>query len=71
MEQYDAAGGVMNAKQLTETIASVTQLPEKGAIVGGTLWTMVMDLSHPSVTYYSLRHFDKPFHFELCQQREP
>ena len=65
MEQYDAAGGVMNADQLTETIASVTQLPEKGAIVGGTLWTMVMDLSHPSVTYYSLRHFDKPFHFEL------
>ncbi len=65
MEQYDAAGGVMNADLLTETIASVTQLPEKGAIVGGTLWTMVMDLSHPSVTYYSLRHFDKPFHFEL------
>ena len=65
MEQYDAAGGVMNADQLTETIASVTQLPEKGAIVGGTLWTMVMDLSHLSVTYYSLRHFDKPFHFEL------
>ena len=67
MEQYDAAGGVMNADQLTEAIASVTQLPEKGAIVGGTLWTMVMDLSHPSVTYYSLRHFDKPFHFELRQ----
>ncbi len=67
MEQYDAAGGVMNAKQLTETIASVTQLPKEGAIVGGTLWTMVMDLSHPSVTYYSLRHFDKPFHFELGQ----
>ena len=65
MEQYSAAGGVMNADQLTETIASVTQLPEKGAIVGGTLWTMVMDLTHPSVTYYSLRHFDKPFHFEL------
>jgi hypothetical protein len=31
----------------------------------GTAWTMVMDLSHPSVTYYSRRHFDKPFHFEL------
>ena len=69
MEQYDAAGGVMNADQLTETIASVTQLPEKGAIVGGTLWTMVMDLSHPSVTYYSLRHFDKPFHFELSHNK--
>ena len=69
MEQYDAAGGVMNADQLTEAIASVTQLPEKGAIVGGTLWTMVMDLSHPSVTYYSLRHFDKPFHFELSRTK--
>ena len=65
MEQYNAAGGKMNADQLTKTIASVTQLPEKGAIVGGTLWTTVMDLSHPSVTYYSLRHFDKPFRFEL------
>ena len=65
MEQYNAAGGLMNADQLTKVIASVTQLPEKGAIVGGTLWTMVMDLSHPSVTYYSRRHFDKPFHFEL------
>jgi hypothetical protein len=31
----------------------------------GTAWTMVMDLSHPSVTYYSRRHFEKPFHFEL------
>ena len=69
IEEYNAAGGVMNAKQLTETIASVTQLPEKGAIVGGTLWTMVMDLSHPSVTYYSLRHFDKPFHFELSHNK--
>jgi hypothetical protein len=28
---------------------------------------MVMDLKHPSVTYYSRRHFDKPFHFELSQ----
>ena len=45
----------------------VTQLPEKGAIVGGTLWTMVMDLKHPSVTYYSRRHFDKPLHFTLSR----
>ena len=65
MEQYDKAGGVMNEKELTDAIVSVTQLPEKGAIVGGTLWTMVMDLTHPSVTYYSRRHFDKPFRFEL------
>ena len=67
MEQYLKTGGVMNEEQLTKAITSVTQLPEKGAIVGGTLWTMVMDLKHPSVTYYSRRHFDKPFHFELSQ----
>ena len=65
MEQYDKAGGIMNEKELTDAIVSVTQLPEKGAIVGGTLWTIVMDLTHPSVTYYSRRHFDKPFRFEL------
>ena len=31
----------------------------------GTAWTLVMDLTNPSVTYYSRRHFDKPFHFEF------
>ena len=31
----------------------------------GTAWTMVMDLTHPSVTYYSRRHFDKPFRFSF------
>ena len=67
MEQYDKTGGVMNEEQLTKAIASVTQLPEEGAIVGGTLWTMVMDLKHPSVTYYSRRHFDKPLHFTLSR----
>ena len=64
------AGGVMSEKELTDAIISVTQLPEKGAIVGGTLWTMVMDLTHPSVTYYSCRHFDKPFRFELKRQKD-
>ena len=33
MEQYDKAGGVMNEKELTDAIVSVTQLPEKGAII--------------------------------------
>ena len=33
--------------------------------IGGTQWTMVMNLSNPSVTYYSRRNFDKPFKFEL------
>ena len=64
------AGGVMSEKELTDAIVSVTQLPEKDAIVGGTLWTMVMDLAHPSVTYYSRRHFDKPFRFELKRQKD-
>ena len=59
----------MNEKELTNAIVSVTQLPEKGAIVGGTIWTIVMDLTHPSVTYYSRRHFDKPFHFELTNAK--
>ena len=71
MEQYDQAGGVMSKEQLTETIQSVTQLPwGKDAIIGGTLWTTVMDLKHPSVTYYSRRHFDKPFHFELNAKQQ-
>ena len=53
----------MNVKQLTEAIESVSQ-PEREDFLG-TAWTMVMDLTHPSVTYYSRRHFDKPFRFEL------
>ena len=61
--RFDQTGGVMNEKQLTDAIASVSQPQRKGFL--GTAWTMVMNLSHPSVTYYSLRHFDKPFHFEL------
>lgn len=62
-ERYEQTGGVMNEKQLTETIETVSQ-PEKDGFLG-TAWTMVMDLKHPSVTYYSRRHFDKPLHFEL------
>ena len=62
-ERYEQTGGVMNEKQLTETIETVSQPEKKGFL--GTAWTMVMDLKHPSVTYYSRRHFDKPLHFEL------
>jgi predicted choloylglycine hydrolase len=61
--QYEQTGGVMNVKQLTEAIESVSQPAREGFL--GTAWTMVMDLTHPSVTYYSRRHFDKPFRFEL------
>lgn len=56
-------GGVMNERQLTEAIEAVSQPEREGFL--GTAWTMVMDLKHPSVTYYSRRHFDKPLHFEL------
>ena len=62
-ERYDEAGGVMTLKQLNEAIFSVTQPQRQGFL--GTAWTMVMDLKKPSVTYYSRRHFDKPFHFEF------
>ena len=68
MEQYNKTGGVMSEEQLTKAIASVTQLPKKGAIVGGTLWTMVMDLTHPQsptirfviLTSLSISHFHGP-----------
>ena len=61
--QYDACGGVMDEATLQKVIAAVSQ-PERENWLG-TAWTMVMNLTHPSVTYYSRRHFDQPFHFEL------
>ena len=63
-QRYEEAGGIMDKEQVATAIASVSQAPAPGDFLG-TAWTMVMDLSHPSVTYYSRRHFDKPFHFEL------
>ena len=68
-ERYEQTSGVMNVKQLTETIESVSQPEREGFL--GTAWTMVMDLKNPSVTYYSRRHFDKPFRFELKRKRHP
>ena len=65
-ERYNQAGGVMSEKQLTDAIADVSQQERKGFL--GTAWTMVMDLKHPSVTYYSRRHFDKPIQFELTRK---
>jgi len=64
-ERYEQTEGVMNVKQLTEAIESVSQPESEGFL--GTAWTMVMDLTHPSVTYYSRRHFDKPFRFEASR----
>ena len=48
-QRFEASGGVMNEQQLTEAIAAVSQPEQKGFL--GTAWTMVMDLTHPSVTY--------------------
>ena len=62
-ERYSQTDGVMSEKQLTDAIAAVSQPQRDGFL--GTAWTMVMDLTHPSVTYYSIRHFDKPFSFKL------
>jgi predicted choloylglycine hydrolase len=62
-ERFAETNGVMNQEQLTDVIASVSQPEREGFL--GTAWTMVMDLKHPSITYYSRRHFDKPFTFEL------
>ena len=62
-ERYEQTGGVMNETQLTEAVKAVSQPEREGFL--GTAWTMVMDLKHPSVTYYSRRHFDKPLHLAL------
>ena len=64
--QYEEAGGILDLRQLTTAIASVSQPPAQGDRLG-TAWTMVMNLTHPSVTYYARRHFDKPFRFELMK----
>jgi len=64
LEQYNQADGVMDSKGLTDAITSVAQ-QGKNPVVGGTQWTMVMDLTNPSVTYYSHRNFDQPHHFAL------
>ena len=63
-QQLQEAGGKMDLRQLTTAIASVSQQPAQGDFLG-TAWTMVMNLTGRSVTYYSRRHFDKPFHFKL------
>ena len=68
-QRFAQTHGVMSEKQLTEAIAAASQPEVKGKFLG-TAWTMVMDLTRPSVTYYSLRHFDKPFHFALSRTKE-
>lgn len=66
-KRYSETNGIMDIEELTETIESVSRPWSEGN--PGTAWTMVMDLTDPSVTYYSRRHFDKPFSFKLdCRQ---
>jgi predicted choloylglycine hydrolase len=67
--QFNAAEGVMDRQQLTQAMASVSLPPMEGKPIG-TAWTLVMDLKNPSITYYSRRHFDKPFHFEFVRKSE-
>ncbi|MBR5257043.1 MAG: linear amide C-N hydrolase [Bacteroidales bacterium] len=62
-QQFEESGGTMDMEQLTASIESVSQPAHDGFL--GTAWTAVMDLTNPSITYYSRRHFDKPFHFAI------
>jgi hypothetical protein len=57
--RFNRLDGIMDKDSLQDAIQSVSN--------SGTCWTMVMDLAHPSVTYYSRRHFDTPFRFELTR----
>ena len=66
-KRFEQAGGVMSVGQLTEAIKSTSQPEREGFL--GTAWTMVMNLTNPSVTYYSRRHFDKPFTFSLKRKK--
>ncbi|MCR5351996.1 MAG: linear amide C-N hydrolase [Bacteroidales bacterium] len=61
--RLDANQGVMGVQTFEEAIFSVSQ-PEQPDFLG-TAWTTVMDLTHRTVTYYSRRHYDKPFQFIL------
>lgn len=61
--RYAETGGVMDEKSLSSAIATVSS-PDNEPYLG-TVWTMLMDLTNPSVTYWSRRHFDKPFRFTL------
>ena len=61
----DLNEGVMSKQGLTKAIEAVSQPQNKESL--GTAWTMVMDLKNPSVTYYSRRHFNKPFTFKMSR----
>lgn len=66
--RYEEAHGVMDEKSLGSAIATVSH-PEHEDGYLGTAWTMLMDLTNPSVIYWSRRHFDKPFRFTLGKDK--
>ncbi|MCR5454806.1 MAG: linear amide C-N hydrolase [Bacteroidales bacterium] len=57
-DRYESSHGIMDENQLFESIKSVAQYPT-------TQYTMVINLSQKSVTYYSQRKFDEGHKFEL------
>ena len=61
--RYAETGGTMDRQSLGSAIATVSS-PDNEPYLG-TVWTMLMDLTNPSVTYWSRRHFNKPFRFTL------
>lgn len=65
-EQLDADGGLMDWGQLENAICAVSQPGQEGFL--GTAWTIVMDLVHPSATYYARRHFEQPFYYPLTRR---
>ena len=67
-QRYEQSNGMMSEKEITKAIQSVSQAGNNEGFMG-TLWTMVMNLDDHSVTYYSRRHFDKPFHFEMTRKK--
>ena len=67
-QRYEQSNGMMSEKEITKVIESVSQAGNNEGFMG-TLWTMVMNLDDHSVTYYSRRHFDKPFHFEMTRKK--
>lgn len=66
-QRYEQSNGTMSEKEFTDAIESVSQTGNGKGFMG-TLWTMVMNLDKQTVTYYSRRHYDKPFHFGMTRQ---
>ena len=63
MKVHEETGGTMDKLQLAQSITAVSQPTKEGFL--GTAWTVLMDLTGRKATYWSRRHFDKPFRFEI------